>query len=88
MHKPDASRHTTRPAYLRDLLEAAGLSQQQAAHALGVDPRTLRRWLQEPGTEGAAPIPYVAQYCLEALAASGRKRAALERAGYRRPAAR
>jgi transcriptional regulator with XRE-family HTH domain len=86
MHKPDASRHTTRPAYLRDLLEAAGLSQQQAAFAIGVDPRTLRRWLQEPGTEGAAPVPYVAQYCLEALAESGRKRAALQAAGYRAPA--
>ena len=33
------------PAYLRSLIEGAGISQGQAARMLRVDPRTLRRWL-------------------------------------------
>ena len=33
------------PAYLRSLIEGAGISQGQAAQMLRVDPRTLRRWL-------------------------------------------
>lgn len=71
-----SSRRDTRPAYLRQLLEEAEISQQAAAAALDVDARTMRRWLQQPGTPGALAVPYVVQYCLEALAHAGRRRRA------------
>lgn len=64
MTSPDARLHyNTSPDYLRSLIEAAGISQREAARRLGVSDRTVRYWLA-----GAERINYPAQYCLEALA--------------------
>lgn len=63
MKLPDSTRRDADPDYLRELIDAAGISQQEAARRLGIDPRTMRRYLS-----GSRAIPYAAQYCLEALA--------------------
>lgn len=57
-HRPD-------PAYLRGLIERAGISQREAARRLGVTDSHLRKWLREPP---ASVCPYPAQVCLELLA--------------------
>lgn len=61
---PNAKEHRPDPDYLRALIEQAGLTQINAAEAIGVDHRTMRRWLL-----GERPIPYLAQYAVEQLAA-------------------
>lgn len=68
MTKPDAARHNTDPKYLRDLLEAAGISQNKAAKAIGISPRMMRYYLGEAGTDQHRPAPYVVQFALECLA--------------------
>lgn len=54
-----------RPAYLRSLIERAGLSQQAAARQIGVDGRTMRYWLADPQKQRP---PYSAVFALECLA--------------------
>ena len=65
MKKPNAEQHQPTARYLRELIERSGLSQVEAAHRLGINPRTMRRYL-DPGA--GRPAPYVVQYALEALA--------------------
>lgn len=43
---------------IRAELERLGLAQTEAADLLRIDPRTLRRYLQEPGTPGHAVMPF------------------------------
>jgi len=62
MPKPDPSKLSTDPAYLRGLIEGAGLSQRAAARAIGVNERTMRDWLS-----GKHYWPYTAQFALEQL---------------------
>ncbi len=45
------------PAELRSALKAVNLTPHRAARLLGVDPRTVRRWLQEPGDPGYRRVP-------------------------------
>lgn len=62
--KPDARLYyRTEPAYLRELIERAGISQREAARRLGVSDRSIRYYLS-----GQEAIPYPSQFCLEALA--------------------
>jgi transcriptional regulator with XRE-family HTH domain len=62
--KPDARLHwNTNPAYLRGLIESAGISQREAARRLGISDRALRYYLA-----GKESIPYPSQFCLESLA--------------------
>lgn len=68
MRKPDATKHKPSPAYVRKLLDRAGLSQREAARILGVTDRTMRFWCSDD--PDAAKIPYTAQFALECLAAS------------------
>ena len=68
MRKPNAENHNPTARYLRELVDRAGISQVEAAHRLGIDPRTMRRYL---AADDAREAPYVVQYALEALA-SGR----------------
>lgn len=67
---PNVERHNPDPNYLRQLLDEAGLSQQEAARRLGVSVRMMRYYLAE---EDGKPAPYLVQFGLEALAAAGRK---------------
>lgn len=66
--RPDATRYNPAPAYLRGLLERAGVSQQAAARAIGISPRTMRYYLCAPDSPGYRPAPYPVQYALEMLA--------------------
>jgi transcriptional regulator with XRE-family HTH domain len=58
LHRPD-------PAYLRGLIARSGLTQREVARRLGVEPRTVRRWLTDPPQ---VQCPYSAQVALEMLA--------------------
>lgn len=68
--KPDATLHKPDAAYMRSLVKACGLTQAQAAEAIGVSPRAMRNYLsQDPDT--FRPAPYSVQYTLEQLASNG-----------------
>jgi len=45
--KPNAASHNPDPAYLRGLLDAAGLSQRKAAELLGISDRVMRYYLSD-----------------------------------------
>lgn len=69
MKAPDAIHYNPDPRYLRELLERAGVTQNEAARAIGVAPRTMRSYLStadDPKSRQAAP--YCVQFALEALA--------------------
>ncbi len=62
--KPNAPEHyNSDPAYLRSLLEKAGIGTRKAAELIGINNRELRHMLK-----GDKPHPYGVQYCLECLA--------------------
>lgn len=63
---PNAGNYNPDPAYLRELLRAAGLTQEQAALKIGVNPRTMRCYLSTTAADKQA-APYVVQYALEGL---------------------
>ncbi|HEX7383350.1 MAG TPA: helix-turn-helix transcriptional regulator [Burkholderiaceae bacterium] len=65
--KPDATLHNPDPAYLRDLLLRAGLTQREAARRIGVSERMMRYYLAPEGADHR-DAPYAVQYALEALA--------------------
>lgn len=67
---PDATRHNPDPQYLRQLLQAAGLNQQQAAERLGITDRTLRYYLSDTDSAGYREATYLVQFALERLAAA------------------
>jgi len=53
------------PAYLRGLIARAGISQREAARRIGIDIRTMRRYLQPDPT---VRVAYATQVALEVLA--------------------
>lgn len=65
--KPNSTKHNPDPAYLRGLLEKAGLTQRAAAEAVGISPRLLRYYLTDRGGDHRE-APYPTQYALEMLA--------------------
>lgn len=67
---PDATRHNPDPLYLRQLLQAAGLNQLQAAERLGITSRAVRYYLSDADSAGYRPAPYLVQFALERLAAA------------------
>jgi len=46
------------PANLRTLLASAGLTQQAAADLLGVDGRTVRKWVADVDSDSHRDMPY------------------------------
>jgi len=60
--KPNASKHNPDPAYLRELIERAGLSQREAARRIGISERVMRYYLS-----GEREAPYPVQYALERI---------------------
>lgn len=61
--QPNAETHNPDPAYLRSLLERAGLSQREAARRIGISERVMRYYLA-----GDREAPYPTQFALERLA--------------------
>jgi DNA-binding transcriptional regulator YiaG len=55
--------------YLRGLIAAAGISQQEAARRLHVDPATLRRWLSPPTRASHRACPWAAAELLRRIVA-------------------
>jgi hypothetical protein len=51
----------------REEIERLGVSKESAAALLRIDPRTMRRYLQESGTEGSTPMPFSAYALLRNL---------------------
>ena len=67
--KPNAlDNYNPNPDYLRSLIEQASLTQTGAAKLVGVDPRTMRRYLAFTDSKNYIKAPYAVQYCLERLA--------------------
>mgnify|MGYP003614543333 CR=1 FL=1 len=67
--KPNAlDNYNPNPDYLRSLIEQASLTQTDAAKLVGVDPRTMRRYLAFTDSKNYIKAPYAVQYCLERLA--------------------
>ena len=62
---PNSANHNPDPAYLRGLIERAGLSQREAARRIGVSERVMRYYLADPPV--GKPAPYPVQYALERL---------------------
>lgn len=56
------------PHYLRELIKKAGLSQAQAAKVIGIQTRTMQRYLTHTDAKNYTPVPYCVQYALEVLA--------------------
>lgn len=65
--KPNASLHNPDPRYLRGLLEQAGISQRDAARAIGIGERAIRYYLAPVDSVGYRAAPYPVQYALEQL---------------------
>lgn len=62
---PDASTYDPRPEYLAELIESTGLTQAAVAKRIGVDERTIRRWLS-----GQRQFTYTVQFAIECLVLS------------------
>jgi len=63
--KPDASKYDPRPEYLAELIGSTGLTQAALARKIGVDERTIRRWLS-----GQRQFDYTVQFAIECLVLS------------------
>ena len=63
--KPDASTYDQRPEYLAELIRSTGLTQAALAKIIGVDERTIRRWLS-----GQRQFDYTIQFAIECLVLS------------------
>lgn len=63
--KPDASRYDPRPEYLAELIGSTGMTQAALAKRIGVDERTIRRWLS-----GERQFNYRDQFAIECLVLS------------------
>lgn len=61
----DLSSYNPSPDYLRSLIEKAGITQREAARQIGIDERTMRRYLTNPENKSYIKCPYVVQYALE-----------------------
>lgn len=67
--KPDVSLHNPESVYMRSLVSACGLTQAEAAKALGLSERVMRYYLSQ-NDDTFRPAPYTVQYTLEQLAAN------------------
>lgn len=65
--KPDATLHNPDPRYLRGLIEAAALTQREAARRVGVSERMMRYYLTDAESAGYRSAPYPVQFAIEHL---------------------
>ncbi len=65
--KPESSKHNPDPAYLRSLIESAGLTQAEAARRIGISARLLRMYLADRSAATAQAASYPVQFALENL---------------------
>lgn len=67
MTAPDQARHNPDPAYLRGLIDRAGISQREAARRIGISERVMRQYLSDRDAATALEAPYPVQFALERL---------------------
>jgi len=60
--KPDASTHDATKEYCSDLVLSTGLTRATLCKQLGIDERTLRRYMS-----GERSFPYLVQFALECV---------------------
>lgn len=60
--KPDATTHDPSAEYCRDLVNSTNMKRVPLSKRLGIDERTLRRYMS-----GERPVPYPIQFALECL---------------------
>ena len=63
--RPNAREYNPSAKYFGELFESSGMTQKKIAEILGVDERTVRRWLA-----GHRKFPYTVQFALECLVLS------------------
>lgn len=68
--EPNTADHDPRPAYLRAMIAALGMTQIEAAQLLGVSPRMMREYLADEDAANRTAAPYLVQYALECTAHS------------------
>jgi len=61
--KPDARKYDSRPANMAKLVKATGLTQKEIGKRIGVDERTIRRWIA-----GDRQFSYRDQFTIKCLA--------------------
>ncbi|RDI99553.1 hypothetical protein DVT68_01485 [Dyella solisilvae] len=66
-HGPDTRKHQPDPVYLRPIFDRTGLTQAQAANAIGVTSCTIRS--DRASGDPSRPAPHLVKYALEQLAA-------------------
>ncbi len=59
--KPDAKDYNPDPDYIKSLIGSTKLAQKPLAKVLGINDRTLRRWIS-----GEVAVSYADQFMLEA----------------------
>ncbi len=59
---PNAIEYNPSPRYVAELIESTGFTQKKIGEILGVDERTIRKWLS-----GDRQFPYTVQFALECL---------------------
>lgn len=73
MRKPNAEKyHNPDPGYVREIVEATGLSLPILARQIGAGTTgtTISNWYKEKSSPSYRPIPYTAQYAIECLKAT------------------
>jgi len=60
--KPNAAEYNPDPKYLKELIDSTGLSHEALGVIIGVDRRTVDRWIS-----GNRQISYAHQFALEVL---------------------
>lgn len=66
--KPDAQNYNPDPDYLRTLITKAGLTQAKTAKLIGINARSIRRYLSCIDSPNYQQAPYAIQFAIECLA--------------------
>lgn len=66
--KPNAQNYNPDPDYLRSLIAKAGLTQAQTAQLIGINARSIRRYLSFTDSPNYQKAPYAVQFAIECLA--------------------
>lgn len=67
--KPNAIHYNPDPDYLRGLIAKAGLTQSATAELIGINARSMRRYLAFADSPNYQKAPYAVQFAIECLAA-------------------
>jgi len=66
--KPNALNYNPDPEYLRELIAKTGMTQAEVARRIGIDGRSIRRYLASTAAATYITAPYTVQFAIECLA--------------------